>query len=157
LTVRQNPAGGLELPYGATFAILPREGNHAEVVTIFADGHKAEATRDVTTNDNRRTAAELGYTESADGVAAALLAHELCHSLLSHWMYERQSRVLRHEANADYVPYHERVYEESIVLAFERYLNTGTDSGPLEHVAARKLGLWRGRARDWIARAKEAA
>lgn len=119
------------------------------VETHFPDGRVAIAARDLRSGDNRENAVELGYTDGSDGVWRALVEHELLHSLISDYAWSRASRVLRHEAGADVVPYHERIYEESIVLAWQRVMRLGVVDPALqtfEHQAR----YWRPSIERWI-------
>jgi hypothetical protein len=125
--------------------------------TRFADGRIAPATRELNATENRTTALDLGYTDSADGVWRSLICHELLHSLLSDWLWDQASQVLLHMAGAKHTPHHERIFEEAVVLAFELHLNTGAITRALQPYSRPKLDLWRSSARQWIARATEAA
>ena len=75
------------------------------------------------THDNRAQAAELGYSADAAGCWDALVRHELLHNLVCATLLAEFSPALRHEAG-DPRPYWLRLWEEAIVLATERWLNT---------------------------------
>lgn len=130
------------------FAIFRVHPNRVE--TVFPDGKIAHATRG-DTPENRETAVDLGYTDGPEGVARALVWHEALHSILSDLIWQRASRVLLHFAGAVHVPYYERVYEESVVLGFERSLNTGEVGPALQGFPRTSLDVWRSHARGVLA------
>lgn len=105
------------------------------VVTVFSDGAEAHAERDCMTQ-NRGYAELLGYSGD-DACWNALVEHELLHS----WLWQRLGRpysevlwAVAHGVNSgtdERIPYHVQLLEESIVLSFQRYLNTGLVDPPL--------------------------
>jgi hypothetical protein len=133
------------------FAILRVLPEHRTVETRFPDGHVAIATRD-DTPENRETAVDLGYTDSAAGVWASLVHHEALHSLLADWAHDMASPVLRHCAGAARVPYLERIFEECAVLGFQQFLNTGNEHPALRRFRRVDLDVWRSHARTWLAK-----
>jgi hypothetical protein len=110
----------LDLGRGVTFEINPAE---RYVATVFADGHRMGATREDTPH-NRAIAAEQGY-RGPGAVWRSLVTHEWLHSALSHLLFRRWSRVLRHECGAEHHTHRERTQEEGLVMAGELWMQTG--------------------------------
>lgn len=119
-----------------------------EVDTVFRDGAVQGAQRQFSAED-RQTARDLGYAGNDAGVMRSLVCHELAHTLVSEWLWDRPSEVLRHYCSAEYCPYWQRLYVESIVLGMERYLNTGEVGDALRPFWFR-LEAWRKEAAGWL-------
>lgn len=112
------------------------------IATKFPDGSECGALRE-DTDENRREAADQGYTGS-DAVWRSLADHELGHSLVSLWLWDRASPTLQHEAGAQRVPYGMRLGEEAIVIAFQRWMNKG-DVWPILTHYREQLPRWKQR------------
>lgn len=93
------------------------------VETRFPDGVAVVAVRP-DTDQNRQEAADQGYPASAAGVFESLWQHELLHSLVAEWLWNKPSPTLRHVGGGTPVPYGKQLYEEAVVIAFQRYLTT---------------------------------
>jgi hypothetical protein len=78
---------------------------------------------------NRAEAAAEGYGTDAgdatDMVWRCLIEHELVHNFIPYVIWGTTSPALVTECGYSQ-PYHKRLYEESLVIAFQIYLNTGT-------------------------------
>ncbi len=90
---------------------------------VFHGGHKVLGIRPETP-DNVAEAADQGYL-GPNACWRSLVEHELLHILVAEWMDWPYSLALAHESGFARVPYGERLYEEALVLAFQRYTNTG--------------------------------
>jgi hypothetical protein len=99
------------------------------VRTVFFDGLSCGGMRDIHDPSNIREAREgQGYT-GPDAVWRSLVEHELLHSLVSEILFDRWSLVLRSEAGDEtFVSALDKYEEEAIVLACQRYANTGKTS-----------------------------
>ena len=93
------------------------------VSTAFPDGKVAIGFR-ADSDENRREAEDEGY-QGPNAIWEALLHHEAAHSLLSAWMWDLPSPTLRHEAGGERCIYGQRLFEEAVVIAFQRYVTTG--------------------------------
>lgn len=113
-----------------------------EVDTQFHDG-KVQGAQRAFSQDDIATVRELGYEASEQGVWQSLIAHELLHSLVSDWLWNRPSEVLRHYCAGEPCPVHTRYYVEAIVLAFERLQQTGEFSAALHHLPMHSMPAWR--------------
>jgi hypothetical protein len=83
------------------------------VVTKFSDGKECLATRQ-DSDENRREAEDEGYEPTADGVWQCLVTHEVCHSLVSEWLWQKPSPTLRHVAGGERCEYGKQLYEEAL-------------------------------------------
>jgi hypothetical protein len=95
--------------------------------TVWPDGAKCPATRDHTMQ-NADYASQLGYGCVRD----ALREHELAHTFVAEALGFPYSLTLRAVAlgfTPGCAPYEFQLWEESVVLDFQRYLNTG-EIGP---------------------------
>lgn len=113
-----------------------------EVDTTFHDGKTQGAQRTFSDADID-VAKDLGYEASERGVWRALITHELLHSLVSEWLWDRPSEVLRHYCAGEPCPVHRRYYVEAIVMAFERLQQTGEITEAVAHLPAKSLRTWR--------------
>jgi hypothetical protein len=138
-----------------THADLYIHPDRREVDTVFRDGKVQGAQRSFSAEDTA-VAAELGYEASAEGVFSSLVCHELMHSLVSEWLWNRPSEVLRHYCAAEPCPYYRRIYVEAIVLAWERLLQTDEMSEALYDIEERYGGRfwgWHRHARELLRQA----
>lgn len=119
--------------------------------TRFPDGAVAPATRECELN-NRAYAEHLGYPDCW----TAVVTHELAHTLISERLGHLHSPTLYAVAagyRAGTAPYEERLYEEALVLAVERYANTGEVLPILRHPDLRPhYGRWAREIRALAAR-----
>jgi hypothetical protein len=119
----------------------PDASENGVLVTCWPDGRECSAARDCTMQ-NVDYAASLGYTS----VRAALREHELAHTFLAENMGHPYSPTLRAVAEnygPGTIPYDAQIHEESVVLQFQRFLNTQEVGAALEHPAVRcHLGAW---------------
>lgn len=97
-------------------------------VDVRFPGGKYVAGERLPTAENLAQAVELGYPETDNGVSAALFDHELLHCLVGEVLFDGKSPTLWHEAQGEYAPYYLRLWEESVVLALQLWLN-GRDVG----------------------------
>ncbi len=99
------------------------------VRTVFFDGLSCGGMRDENDPSNIREAREgQGYV-GPDAVWRSLVEHELLHSLVSEILFDRWSLVLRSEAGDEtFISALDKYEEEAIVLACQRYSNTGRTS-----------------------------
>jgi hypothetical protein len=112
---------------------------YGTVETSVPGGRVVVATRPET-DENIREAADEGYV----GLAAcfrALVDHEVLHILMPEWLGWHGSLVMAHESGSRAVPHGQRLYEEAMVLAFQRYLTTG-DVWPALEPWRQRLGAW---------------
>ena len=100
---------------------LEVHADRREVTTLYRDGVQAAQRPD--TPENRAQAAEQGY-RGGEAVWRSLVHHEALHTLTARAIYGRESRVLRHECGVEPATYAERLHEESVVLALQRWMNT---------------------------------
>lgn len=116
--------------------------------TVFEDGCLCPALFQYD-DGSKALAAQLGY---GDNVRAMHRHHDLAHTFLAEAQGHPYSHVLRRVANGPDVPPEERAAEEGLVLAFQRYLNTG-ESDPIlqklpnvdalvEQFRAKLRGVW---------------
>lgn len=101
------------------------------VETVFRDGTKAPATRECELN-NLSYAKHLGYPDCW----TAVVTHEAAHTLVSERMGRLHSPTLwavAHGYEPGTAPYEARLYEEALILAIERYANTGEVGAVLYH------------------------
>jgi hypothetical protein len=124
------------------------------VSTRFRDGLECVATR-TDSDENRREAEDEGYI-GEDQVWRCLQDHELCHSLISEWLWQRPSPTLRHVAGGERCEYGKQLYEEALTIAFQRFLNT-QQIWPALGQYAEQLTRWRARYERTMERLKEAA
>lgn len=124
------------------------------VETVFPDGKACAGTREES-QTNLDEARDQGYT-GPDAVWRSLVEHELGHSLVSLWMWDSPSPTLRHEAGGERCDYGTRLFEESLVIGFQTWQNTGQIPRALEHLAER-LPRWRVRFSRAVSRLEEAA
>ncbi len=110
------------------------------VLTILPDWKECYATRE-DTEENRQEALDQGYT-GPDAVWRSLVDHEVLHNLISDWLWNRPSPTLEHEAGVRRVEYGKRLFEEALVLAFQRYVNTG-EQWPALYPFAQVLPEWK--------------
>lgn len=116
---------------GCQLRIFP-EAEYVE--TLFPDGRCAGATRDGSVMANVDYARHLGYPDCW----TALVAHEAAHTWLMERLGHPYSPTLRAVALGyapGTAPYEERLAEEALVLAFERFAGTGVSLTVLEHPA----------------------
>jgi hypothetical protein len=125
-----------------THAELHVDPVRREVDTVFRDGLVQGAQRQFSAEDIA-TAAELGYEPTEAGVWRSLVAHELDHSLISEWLWDQPSEVLRHYCAGEHCPYYQRLYVEGMVLALERYVQTGEVGDALIDIPADDRRWWR--------------
>jgi hypothetical protein len=125
------------------------------VVTKFSDGKECLATRQ-DSDENRREAEDEGYEPTADGVWQCLVTHEVCHSLVSEWLWQKPSPTLRHVAGGERCEYGKQLYEEALTIAFQRFLNT-QHIWPALGQYAEQLTRWRARYQRTMERLREAA
>lgn len=126
-------------------ATLIVDHDRREVDTVFHDGKVQGAQRQFGAEDIK-TVRELGYSADADGVWRSLIAHEVLHTLVSQWLWDRPSEVLRHYCAGEPCPVHTRYYVEALVLAFEHLLVTGEITAALLHLPALQVRRWREQA-----------
>lgn len=101
----------------------PDSGENGYLVTRWPDGVECPATRDHTMQ-NVDYAQHLGYTT----VRAALREHELAHHFVSERLGFPFSPTLRAVGTGfalGTAPYELQLWEESVVLDFQRFLQTG--------------------------------
>ena len=111
----------------------PEGEENGLLITVFKDGKFCDATRP---NEMRDTdyARHLGYSTVRD----ALREHELAHVYLMEEILDRASPTLYTVAGGTgdgAAPYEGQLWEESVVLAFQRYINTGEVAEALRHPA----------------------
>lgn len=138
----------LRLPFSE---VLVDEANRI-VETRFRDGRSGIGMRE-DSQVNRDEAADQGYAGD-DMVWQSLLHHEILHSLISLWLWDKPSPTLRHEARAARVPYGIRLGEEAIVLAMQHYLMTG-QVWPILDTYRERLPRWANRFADALLRMEE--
>jgi hypothetical protein len=92
--------------------------------TIFPDGTAVPA-RPQVTRAYRGRAARLGYAADAGGRAACSREHELLHTWLAEKCGRAVSPTLWAVAHRQRVDRDSAGFEEDVVLAFQRFLNTG--------------------------------
>lgn len=111
------------------------------VETVFRDASKAPATRD-STMQNLEYAQHLGYEDTW----AALLEHEIGHTLISMRLgfpYSPTLFAVAHDYAPGTAPYEEQLYEEALVLAVQRFSRTGEVLPILKHPEIRPhYSLW---------------
>jgi hypothetical protein len=112
------------------------------VTTRFRDGREVTGQR-LPTEEHQEYAASLGYTPDDAGVWLSLAEHEILHSLMYQWMYDGRSPALRHEAGAESCPLHLRWWEESLVISFQRWINTEELDQPLWDIIEKYPHVWR--------------
>jgi len=112
-----------------TYEVWP---DSRSVRTVFPDGLSCGAMRDESDPNNIREAREgEGYT-GPDAVWRSLVDHELLHSLVAEAVLDRSSVVLREQAgDQTFTPAWEKYEEESLVLAYQLFFNTGIECRPL--------------------------
>lgn len=93
------------------------------VKTVFPNGYYCDGFRDKDDWRNVREAESQGYTGDK-AVWRSLVEHELLHSLVSQYLFDRPSRVMLTESGAEFTPLWERYEEEALSLALQRYFNT---------------------------------
>jgi hypothetical protein len=107
--------------------------------TRWPDGAMCPATRDHTMS-NVDYAAHLGYRSVRD----ALREHELAHTFVSEKLGFPYSPTLRAVADGfgpGSAPYEAQLWEEAVVLEFQRFMQTG-DIGPALSPWAWKADAW---------------
>jgi hypothetical protein len=126
----------------ALYATITVDFTQRWVRTDFHDRLSCAGTRPDNA-DNRREAEDQGY-DGADAVWYSLLDHEVLHTLISEWLFDAPSPALRTATAAldRPAPYYLRLEEESIVLSFQRWLNTGECPHALSHYR-NELPAWR--------------
>lgn len=128
----------VDLGAGVTMLLLP--GKHW-CATVWPDGYAGEGER-LPTEANLREATEQGYVEVPDPCWASLIEHEVLHTLISRRVFGTESPTLRHEAGACRTPYYERLYEESLVVAFQRWRNFPSTRLPALLPFAASCHIW---------------
>lgn len=115
----------IELKYAVYQIHFPLTPSYRFVRTTFPDGLFTDGSRDYTDPGNIREAKSQGYTpdNGKDPVWSSLVDHELLHSIVAEVIFDRPSVVLRTEAGGEFNPLWERYEEETIILAFQCYLN----------------------------------
>jgi hypothetical protein len=116
---------------------------HQYVESILPSGKVVGATREPS-EQNIAQARELGY---GDDVWLCLIEHEIAHHVLAEKLSEDGiSLTMRFEAGeAPHIPYFLRLWEEAIVLAFQRWMRTGKFAKPLAPFTTEQIGKWRNR------------
>lgn len=102
-------------------------------VHVIVDGvYRAPATRDPTP-ENVSQAEEQGYIGDAASICwASVVDHELLHMTLAEIVLGGPSPTIQFEAGVPgAVPLYNRLYEESLVIALQRRINTGEMPWPL--------------------------
>ena len=101
--------------------------------TIFLDGTEVGASRD-DTSENRCEASTQGYASVYD----SLREHEIAHVFLMEWIGKPHSQVFWNLAHNDRrYNYWVLLWEESVAIAFQEWLNMGGDLEnypPLVHI-----------------------
>lgn len=128
------------------------------VQTAFSDGFNCTGarfnctgSRDVTP-ENVKEAESQGYLGlDEEKVWQSLVDHELLHSLVSEYIYDRESLVLLTESGKLFSCSWRRYEEEAIVLAFQFYFNGGPTPKILQQLEreypdgfSRLCTIWRG-------------
>lgn len=126
------PEGGVSVLHSFPFGQSVEINAASRVVVVRYQGRSMTGTREPTP-ENCAQAEEQGYTPDADGCWRSLVDHELLHPFLASWAFGEPSFVVRHEAGAESVPYATRLFEEGIVIAFQRFANSGEVTLPLRH------------------------
>lgn len=126
--------GGVKVfPLGDGVSFIVNE-TMREVVTRYEDTDTSVCGVRSDTEDNVREAAAEGYG-GPDAVFHSLIDHEYLHTIVSRIVFGRESYVLRFFAGLENTRYSMRLYEESIVLALQYYLNTGAvEPALIEHL-----------------------
>lgn len=109
--------------------------------TVFPDGSKAPATR-CSTMENLDYARHLGYPDTWP----ALVEHEALHTWLMEQLGNEVSPTLWAVAQGyatGTASYEERLWEEAIVLQYQRWLRTGHVGEALEPYGQHTLRRWR--------------
>lgn len=117
----------------------PDRGDNGYLETVWPDGAKCPATRDHTMQ-NTAYARHLGYQSVRD----ALREHELAHTFVAEALGFPHSPTLRAVADGypeHGAPYERQLWEESVVLEFQVYMQTGA-IGPALSPYAWKVGVW---------------
>lgn len=127
---------------GAPVAVYPFDGCELWIwpetrylETRWPDGSKCGATRDCELN-NLSYARHLGYPDCW----TAVVCHEALHHLIAQYLGHPYSPTLWAVARGyeeGTAPYEARLFEEALVLATERWLNTGDLSPILDHPSIR--------------------
>jgi len=119
----------IQLPERDTVvSLFPETMNVGNYLTLYETNVPASRPVD---KDSLDHAAELGYERSPFGVWRALAQHEVLHHVLPPALLKRDSYVLFHKAGIKPADLMDRWYEESLVLAFQRLINTGEIRMPL--------------------------
>lgn len=125
---------------GCELRIFPAD-EYVETV-FWPDGATAGATRDSSEMGNVSYARHLGYRDCFE----ALVSHEACHTFVSEQMGHPYSPTLYAVARQyapGTVPYEARLYEEAVVLSFERWANLREWAPVLDHTDIRfRLPRW---------------
>lgn len=107
-------------------------------MTTYIDNGKIPATREPN-YDNMLQASELGYDRTPEGCWKSLIDHETLHVLAAGQFFGMESPVMVHESEIERTPYDLRLFEESLVLALQRLLNTCERSRLLNMLAGNVL------------------
>jgi hypothetical protein len=114
------------------------------VATHFDNGRSCVASREPN-EMNRNEARDEGYGTAAgdtpDMVWHCLKEHELAHCFIPEKLWDSPSPALMTECGNVY-PYHQRLFEESLVIGFQIYLNTGKIPQQLQPFSDR-LSSWK--------------
>jgi hypothetical protein len=104
-----------------THSQIRLDAEHQQV-THTIEGHSMLAFRHNSDEDRQLAMVQQGY-QGDDAVWQSLRDHEVLHVMFGEWFVGGPSLVLLHEAGVRQIDYHDRMYEEAIVLAFQVYLN----------------------------------
>lgn len=111
--------------FGATSVEIDHDNR---IVTTRLCGH--EDVNDVTATpptdeEGKARAKALGYTDSDKGLWHMTYEHELLHSLMAYWLFERESKTLLGVATGRY---HKHWHaEECMILAMQKHINVERD------------------------------
>lgn len=128
------------------------------VETVFHDGRRVVATPEAGNSAYNDNARALGY---GDDLELLSREHEMLHTFLAERIHGGASPTLWAVAHGqgndpnfpDLAPIWEQIYEEAMVLAFQKYMNTGAVDealrdfavSDLESLRAEALAILRGR------------
>jgi hypothetical protein len=123
------PIAVIDLTHGS---LMASRGSFKRVEVTVDGKYIASATRDPSPA-NVSQAEEQGYVGDAESVCwASVVDHELLHMTLAEIVLGGPSPTIQFEAGVPgAVPLYNRLYEESLVIALQRRINTGEMPWPL--------------------------